>query len=124
MTATPLIRNGPRPEVREAIYRAVAGIVTILTGVGIFDANVGALWLALATSTVTLIFALLFSTSNWRTALYAVVGPLGAVLGAYGLLHGIDWALITAGTVQAFGLSTATAKVIQVPQGRVTATAA
>jgi hypothetical protein len=111
---TPIISTGPKAEVRETAYRVVTAVVTLLVGIGFFNTNEAALWSALALSTVTLVFAIFFSTSSWRTALYAIVGPLGAVVGAYGLLHGVDWAMVAAAVAQAFGLSTAAAKTIQV----------
>jgi hypothetical protein len=111
--STPLVVGGVPPFTRETGYRAVTGVVTLLLGIGVLDANKATLWSALALSTVTLVFALLYSTSPWRTALYAVVGPLGALVGAYGLLQGVDWALIAVAVAQAFGITTAAAKTVQ-----------
>lgn len=100
---------------REAAYRGLSGVVTFLVAFGVFNSDQAALWTQLGVSTVTLLFALLYSTSTWRSVLYAVVGPLGAVLMAYGIVDDVRWALITTAVAQVFGITTAAAKVVQAP---------
>ena len=98
---------------REAWYRAATGGVMLLFTLGVMDADAAAAWTQLVLGTVTLVFALLWTTSRWRIALYSVTGPLGGVLMYYGLVTDTKWALITAAVAQAFGISTAAAKTIQ-----------
>ena len=104
-------------EMRETAYRVAAGVLTFLTGFGLLDNNEGALWGQLVVATITALFALLYSTSNLRVALYALVGPVGAVLMGYGLLSDVHWAVIVAAIGQVFGVATAASKAIElVPQ--------
>jgi len=100
---------------REAWYRAATGGVMLLFALGVLDADGAAVWVQFALGTVTLAFALLYATTRWRMALYAVTGPLGGVLGYYGLVTDTKWALITAAVAQAFGIATAAAKTVQYP---------
>jgi hypothetical protein len=77
------------------------------------DARREWLWAQLGVATVTLVFALAFSTSMWRSLLYGITGPLGAVLMWYGIVGDAKWALIVAGIGQLFGITTAAAKTVQ-----------
>ena len=99
---------------RETLYRIVAGVVMFLTGYGVIDGHQGALWSQLAVATITCLFALLYSTSDARAALYLVVGPLGAVLMAYGLISDTSWAVIVSSVGQILGVTTAAAKAVEV----------
>lgn len=98
---------------RETAYRLVSAVVTLLLGVGVLHGAQAALWSEFGLGAVTLVFAIFYSTSSWRTALYALTGPMGLLLGAYGLWKGLDWAIITAAVGQALGVSTAAAKAVQ-----------
>lgn len=98
---------------REAVYRFVGGLGLFLFAFGVLDDMEASLWTQLGVSTVTLLFALLYATSTWRVALYAVVGPLGAVLMAYSIVTETRWGLIVAATGQALGITTAAAKTVQ-----------
>jgi len=108
------------PSMRETLYRVVAGASTFLIAFGLVNHSEAVLWAQLGTSLVTLLFALLYTTVVWRAALYGVVGPLGAILMAYGIVNDVRWALITAAVGQVFGVATAAAKAVQpdVPVGR------
>lgn len=100
---------------REAFYRLVAGVTAFLLAFGVLDDSEAALWTQLGLTLVTSLFALLYSTQAWRTALYVITGPLGAVLMAYGIVSDVRWALITAAVAQLFGITTAAAKTVQYP---------
>jgi hypothetical protein len=100
--------------VREAYYRVAAAGLTLLFAFGVLDANEQALWGQFAVGLITLVFALVYATTPLRVALYAILGPLGAVLLYYGIVNDIRWALITAAVGQAFGIATAAAKTVQV----------
>lgn len=99
-------------EFRETAYRFAAALSTFLFAFGVLDSQEASLWTQLAVSTITLLFALLYATSGWRATIYAVTGPLGAILMWYGIVTDVRWALITAAVAQVFGLTTAAAKTI------------
>lgn len=98
---------------REAYYRFAGGAVMFLMAIGLLDTAEASLWTQLVVGTVTLVFALLYATTPWRVALYAITGPLGGVLMYYGIVNDTKWALITASVAQAFGITTAAAKTVQ-----------
>ena len=105
---------------REGWYRLASGLVMFLFAFGLLTADAVTLRLQLAVATVTLLFALLYATSPWRVALYAIVAPVGAVLLYYGVVDDVRWALISAAVAQVFGITTAAAKTVTVdPDGRV-----
>jgi hypothetical protein len=101
------------PTWREAGYRVISGVLTFLTGYGILDGNNAVLWSQLGIGTVTSLFALLYATSSARAALYAIVGPLGGVLMAYGIIQDEKMAVISAALAQVFGIATAAAKTVE-----------
>lgn len=98
---------------RETFYRVVAGVLAALSGFGILDDNEALLWSQLAVGTVTALFAMLYATTTLRRALYALVGPIGALLMAYGIVNDIKWAIIAVAVGQVFGTTTAAAKVVE-----------
>lgn len=95
---------------RETLYRVVAAVVTALTATGTLAADKAYLWTQLGVSTVTLLFALLYAGTSIRTALYTVAAAGGALVLAYGILKGVDWAIIVGSVGQALGVVTAAAK--------------
>lgn len=101
---------------REWGYRIVAAAVAGLLAFGLLNSEQAALWTQLGVSVVTTGFALLYSTSTWRSALYVLVGPLGGVLMAYGIGQRVDWAIIVSTVGQLFGIATAAAKTVQAPR--------
>ncbi|UJE15669.1 membrane protein [Gordonia phage Ligma] len=115
MTIRDSIRAAIPEGAREAYYRAVAGVTAFLLAFGVLDNQEAALWTQLGLTAVTSLFAMLYSTQAWRTALYAIVGPLGSVLMAYGIVADVRWALITAAVGQLFGITTMAAKTVQLP---------
>jgi len=102
-----------KPQYREMAQRVIAGVLTLLTGYQVLDADKAALWSQLVLGTVGAVFALLYATSTARVALYALVGPLGAVLMAYGIVSDVKWAVLVASVGQVFGSATAAAKVVE-----------
>ncbi|MBV9871731.1 MAG: hypothetical protein JO214_14015 [Frankiaceae bacterium] len=101
------------PTARETYQRIVAGVLTFLTGYQVLDADKAALWSQLALGTISALFALLYATSTARVALYALVGPVGGVLMAYGIISDVKWAVLVASIGQVFGVATAAAKVVE-----------
>lgn len=102
----------------ETINRVIAGALTFLLGYGVLDGERAALWSQLALGTVAALFSMLYATTSARVALYALVGPVGGVLMAYGLIQDQKWAVIVASLGQVFGVATAAAKTVElVPAG-------
>ncbi|AER48827.1 hypothetical protein AKOMA_17 [Mycobacterium phage Akoma] len=99
---------------RESFYRGVSGVVTALFGLGVISGQEATLWTQQGISTVTLLFALLHSTSKWRTALYLVIVAAGPLLALYGWSTEETWALVVGAAAQLLGITTAAAKTIQV----------
>lgn len=98
------------PEARERLYVLVAPIVALLASVGLLDASMAAQWSALVVSFVTLLFALLHSTSTLRTALYGVLAAVAPIAQVFGILTGQQWASILFIVATLLGVATAAAK--------------
>lgn len=105
------------PGVRDQLYRTLAGALTFLSGWGILDDQNAVLWSQLGVGTIGSLFAMLYATSTARQALYALVGPLGAVLMAYGIIQDTKWAIIVASLGQVFGMATAASKTVELVPG-------
>lgn len=102
---------------REGWYRVASGLVMFLFAFGLLTADAVTLWIQMAVATVTLLFALLYATSAWRVALYAIVAPVGSVLLFYGVVDDVRWAVISAAVAQIFGITTAAAKTVTIDTG-------
>lgn len=100
---------------REMGFRIVSAVSILLLGMGAIDQDHAFLWTQVGVGTVTCLFAWLYTDSNQRAALYALVGPIGGLLMSYGLLNNAQWAVVLAATGQVFGVTTAAAKVVQAP---------
>lgn len=101
------------PSYREKFYRLVSATIAGLVTGGLLASDKADLWTQLGLSTVTLLFAMLYTTNGWRIALYAVAGPAAGLVMAYGIIHNITWTIIFATIVQAGGVTTAAAKTVQ-----------
>lgn len=95
---------------RETLYRVVSAAIMGLTATGTLTVDKAYLWTQLGVATVTLLFALLYAGTSIRATFYTVVTASSAVLLSYGVLKGVDWAIIVAAVGQALGVSTAAAK--------------
>lgn len=98
------------PSRREAAQRALAALVAGLLATGVLTAEKAALWSQLGTSTLALLFALLFAGTALRAAGYSVLLVVFGLGQAYGIAKGVDWAIIVGFVGQAFGITTAAAK--------------
>lgn len=122
MTTEAVTKFGIKPEWREPAYRFVTGAVGLLAALAYLTQEEATLWTQLGLSVVTLLFATLFATSTWRLVLYPALAASAALLTWYGIGTDEQWALILSAGVQMFGLSTASAKVVQMtPPPTVTA---
>lgn len=104
------LRSILRPALRERAYVIVAAIVAVLTSVGLLEASEAAAWSSLIVSAITLAFALLHSTSPWRTALYSFLLGLQGIAGLYGIATEAAWALVVQVAAALLGITTAAAK--------------
>lgn len=101
------------PAQREGWYRAISGLFLMLWAAGVLAEQEALVWSQFGISTVTLLFAVLYATSNWRAALYGLIVPLAAVLTWYGIATGVNWPLVAAAVAQVLGITTAAAKTVQ-----------
>lgn len=92
---------------KDYAYSLVSAVVTFLLAFGLVDNEEAALWTQLAIALVTCTFALIYSPSAARSSIYAITGPVGAVLMGYGLVSDVRWAIIVAGVGQVLGVTTA-----------------
>jgi hypothetical protein len=102
---------------RESFYRAASAVTVLLLALGATTADRAFLWGQLAVATVSSMFAILYTTSYWRVALYTLVGPLGGLLMTYGLVTETRWALVVTAVGQVFGITTSAAKAVH-PAGQ------
>lgn len=102
------LRTALPASARDRLYTWAAALVALLAGLGYLGDAVAALWSAVALASVTLLFALLHSTSPWRSSLYAVVAAVGPLAVWYGIGSVSSWAAVLAFAGAVFGLSTAT----------------
>lgn len=97
---------------REHLYKAVSGVVMALTATGITNPDKSGLWTQVGVATVTLLFALLYAGNGIRVAVYSLAAAGGALLMAYGIAKGVEWAVVVAAVGQALGIATAAAKAV------------
>ncbi|MGB7364315.1 MAG: hypothetical protein WA931_14890 [Rhodococcus sp. (in: high G+C Gram-positive bacteria)] len=116
------IRSSVPAAWRERVYVVVSAVVPVLGALSIVDDNAASAWTAAATSFVTLFFAVLYSSSTVRTALYSFLGAAAAVAQIYGFTQGATWAQYAAIAVSVLGTSLAAAKTPTVVDGLVLAT--
>lgn len=86
------VRSVIKPEYRERIYNAVGATVVVLGSVGLVDGNVAATVAQIALATVTLGFAILYSTSEIRSALYLLLAAVQAAFAFWSIGNAADWA--------------------------------
>ena len=94
---------------RATWYAVAAALVTALVSWGVLDQAAAPAVAGVATAVVTLLFAVLHSTSPWRIALYSLAAAL-TVLATY-LGYGTDaqWETILATVAPVLGIGTAAA---------------
>lgn len=76
------IRNSVPAGARATWYAVASAVVTALVAWGVLDSVAAPAVTGFVVAVVTLVFALLHSTSPWRQALYALAASV-SVLGAY-----------------------------------------
>lgn len=85
------IRNLVPASARGTAYAVVAAIAPALIAWGVLDEVKAAAVVGVLTAVVTLVFAVLHSTSNIRSAIYLLLGALTVALTAWGYGTGAQW---------------------------------
>lgn len=98
------------PQRRDVLARVISAVTTALMGAGVLTADKAALWSQFGVGLVTLLFATLYAASQVWASAYGILVVGSALLGAYGIAHGIDWAIVLGAAAQAFGITTAAAR--------------
>lgn len=102
------------PAQQRATWYAVAGalvtaLVTALVAWGVLDDAAAPAVAGVATAVVTLLFALIHSTSPWRQALYGLMAALTVLATYLGVGDTMQWETILAVAAPVLGLGTAAA---------------
>lgn len=98
------------PAGQRATWYAVAGaIVTALVSWGVLDQAAAPAVTGVGLAAVTLVFALLHSTSPWRQALYALLAAATVLLVYLGYGTDAQWESILAVVAPVLGIGTAAA---------------
>lgn len=103
------IKNVIPASARGTAYAMVAAIAPALIAWGVLDEVKAAAVVGVLTALVTLLFAILHSTSGVRTAVYAVIGAVTAALTAWGYGSGAQWDTVLAIVAPALGAGYAAA---------------
>ncbi|MEJ6019887.1 phage holin [Corynebacterium sp. H113] len=104
------IRNTVAPSTRGVAYATVTALAPALIAWGVLDEQQAAAVIGVLVATVTLLFAVLHSTSPVRTALYGLLASVTVVLTVYGYGSDAQWQTILAIVAPALGTATAAAK--------------
>lgn len=92
MSALDSIRAVVKPEYREKFYNLVGAAVALLGAFGLAGDNTAATVAQLVLAAAALLFAILYSTSTVRTALYGVLAAAQAVAALYSIGNDATWA--------------------------------
>lgn len=106
------IRTAIPETARVRLYTYVAAGVLLLSGLGYVADSVASLWSAVGISSVTLAFALLHSTSPWRTALYGFLVALAPLALWYSIGTATGWAAVLGFAATVFGITKAASNTI------------
>ena len=108
------IRSAIRPEWREKIYIAIGGSAVVLGSMG-YDGNTTATICQLLLAGVGLIFALLYTTSQLRAALYTAALAVQAAFALWSVGNDATWAAIISVAASVLGMGVAAAKTPTLP---------
>lgn len=104
------IRRWVRPEYREKAYNLVGAAVVVLGSFGMVDSNAAATLAQLVLALVALVFAILYSTSQLRVALYGVLVAAQATAALWSLGNDAKWAAILSMAAAVLGTQVAAAR--------------
>lgn len=103
------IRNLVPASARGTAYAVVAAIAPALIAWGVLDEVKAAAVVGVLTAVVTLVFAVLHSTSNPRTAVYLLLAAITAAMTAWGYGTDLQWESLLAIVAPALGAGYAAA---------------
>lgn len=103
-------RRWLRPEYREKFYNVTGAAVVLLGGFGVVDQNAAATVAQLVLAVVALLFAILYSTSQLRLALYGVLAAASAVAALWSLGSDATWAAVLSIAAAVLGTQVAAAR--------------
>lgn len=86
------VRSVLRPEYREKFYNTVGAAVVVLGGWGLVDNNTAATVAQLVLALGALVFAILYTTSELRVALYGLLVAVQAVAALWSIGNDATWA--------------------------------
>lgn len=101
-----VLRGVIPPTAREKFYVVVAALVGVLG----FTEGEAAVWTQVGVAAVTLLFALLYSSSTVRASLYAVLVAVSTAGQLYGYFTETQWASYLGLAAALLGIATAAAK--------------
>ena len=94
---------------RATFYAVAAALVTALVSWGVLDDAAAPAVVGVATAVVTLLFAVLHSTSPWRQSLYGLMAALTVLLAYLGYGAEAQWESVLAVVAPVLGIGTAAA---------------
>ena len=94
---------------RATFYAVAAALVTALVSWGVLDQAAAPAVAGVATAVVTLLFAVIHSTSPWRIALYSLAAALTVLATYLGYGDTMQWESILAVVAPVLGIGTAAA---------------
>lgn len=103
------IKNAIPASARGTAYACVAAIAPALIAWGVLDEVKAAAVVGVLTAVVTLVFAVVHSTSNPRTAVYLLLAALTAAFTAWGYGTDLQWESLLAIVAPALGAGYAAA---------------
>lgn len=106
---------------REQVYTVVSAGVALFAGLGFITQGAAGLWVPAALAAVTLLFAVLHSTSTIRTAVYALLAAAAPLAVWYSVGTSTQWAAVLAFAGAALGLTKAAGRTPAVVDGDVVA---
>ena len=103
------IKNLVPASARGTAYAMVAAIAPALIAWGVLDEVKAAAVVGVLTAVVTLVFAVVHSTSNPRTAVYLLLAAITAAMTAWGYGTDLQWESLLAIVAPALGAGVAAA---------------
>lgn len=103
------IKNYLPASARGTVYACVAAIAPALIAWGVLDEVKAAAIVGVLTAVVALVFAVVHSTSNPRTAIYLLLAAITTALTAWGYGTDVQWQSILAIVAPALGAGVAAA---------------
>ncbi|WKD60933.1 hypothetical protein CCICO_04480 [Corynebacterium ciconiae DSM 44920] len=103
------IRAAVPASYRGTLYAVVAAVAPALIAWGVLGEEQAAAVVGVATAAVTLLFAVIHSTSSVRTAVYGVIAAVTAALAVWGYGDPAQWDTILAIVAPALGMGVAAA---------------